>query len=62
VPELARLPTKYLHAPWTAPDMELALAGVTLGNHYPRPMVDHSTARNEALAAFKKLRAFNITA
>ena len=34
----------------------LAHAGVTLGANYPHPIVDHATARNEALAAFKALR------
>ncbi len=57
VPELARLPDKFLHAPWTAPAQVLAQAGVRLGDNYPRPIVDHATARAEALAAFKSLRA-----
>ena len=56
VPELARLPAKYVHAPWTAPAEVLAKAGVTLGENYPQPIVDHATARSEALAAFKELR------
>lgn len=57
VPELARVPTKYLHAPWEADRATLAAAGVTLGETYPRPMVDHTAARDAALAAFKSLRA-----
>ena len=56
VPELGRLPTEHLHAPWEAPDFVLARAGVTLGENYPRPIVDHAKARAEALAAFKTLR------
>jgi deoxyribodipyrimidine photo-lyase len=56
VPELAQLSAKYIHTPWTAPEAELAAAGVVLGQNYPRPMVDHATARNDALAAFKRLR------
>jgi deoxyribodipyrimidine photo-lyase len=56
VPELTKLPDKFLHAPWTAPANVLAYAGVRLGENYPRPMVDHATARAEALAAFKSLR------
>jgi deoxyribodipyrimidine photo-lyase len=58
VPELAKLPDKFLHAPWTAPEDVLAHAGVRLGatGNYPTPMVDHANARAEALAAFKALR------
>ncbi len=57
VPELAKLPVEHLHAPWEAPAEVLAAAGVSLGENYPRPMVDHTAARNEALAALKRLRA-----
>ena len=55
--ELARVPVKYLHAPWEAGAATLAAAGVTLGETYPRPIVDHTEAREAALAAFKSLRA-----
>jgi deoxyribodipyrimidine photo-lyase len=57
VPELARLPAEHIHAPWEAPMQVLADAGVRLGENYPHPIVDHATARAEALAALKKLRA-----
>ncbi len=56
VPELARLPVEFIHAPWEAPPETLARAGVVLGQDYPRPIVDHATARGEALAALKQLR------
>lgn len=56
-PELARLPARYLHQPWTAPAAVLLAAGVRLGESYPRPIVDHATARAEALRAFQSLRA-----
>ncbi|ACB75946.1 cryptochrome/photolyase family protein [Opitutus terrae] len=56
VPELARLPDRFLHAPWTATAQTLAAAGVRLGENYPRPVVDHAAARAEALAAFRQLR------
>jgi len=55
VPELAALPEKVLHAPWTAPPPDLAAAGVVLGKSYPQPVVDHRMARARALAAFKAL-------
>jgi deoxyribodipyrimidine photo-lyase len=56
VPELARLDAPHIHAPWEAPDAVLATASVRLGKNYPRPIVDHATARAAALAAFKQLR------
>lgn len=56
VPELAKLPTKWLREPWTAPDEELQAAGVELGKTYPRPMVDHHEARDAALAAYERVK------
>lgn len=53
VPELAQLPTKYIHKPWEAPETVLAEADIELGNTYPAPMVDHKAARNRALEAFE---------
>ncbi len=59
VPELAKLPASVLHAPWTARPVELADAGVTLGKTYPQPIVDHATARAQALAAFQRIKTGN---
>lgn len=56
IPELAKLPSDYIHQPWNASDDVLKKAGVTLGKTYPEPMVDHKQARERALAAFKSLR------
>lgn len=58
VPELTKVPDKFLHAPWTAPASVLDYAKVDLGagGTYPAPIVDHAEARAEALAAFKTLR------
>jgi deoxyribodipyrimidine photo-lyase len=56
VPELASLPDRWIHKPWQAPAAVLREAGVELGRSYPRPLVDHSEARNRALAAFRKSR------
>ena len=56
VPELARLETRHIHAPWRAPAASLLNAGVALGRTYPQPIVDHDTARARALAAFAAIR------
>lgn len=45
VPELAALPSRYIHEPWSAPAGVLQEAGVRLGENYPRPVVEHKAAR-----------------
>ena len=56
VPELARLPDKYIHRPWEAPEAVLREAGVSLGHDYPRPVVEHAAGRRRALDAFAAMR------
>ncbi|MEO6874071.1 MAG: deoxyribodipyrimidine photo-lyase [Opitutaceae bacterium] len=56
VPELGKMPTEDLHAPWAALPLTLQAAGVRLGENYPHPVVDHGAARVAALSAFKQLR------
>ncbi|MEQ1616375.1 MAG: deoxyribodipyrimidine photo-lyase [Hyphomicrobiaceae bacterium] len=57
VPEIAKLPDKYLHAPATAPREVLSHCGIALGQTYPLPIVDHGRARDAALAAFASLKS-----
>ncbi len=57
VPELAKVPAKYIHEPWEAPASLLAHCGCRLGDNYPRPMVDHKAGRERALAAFARVKA-----
>lgn len=56
VPELKDLPNKYIHTPWTAPNSVLDDANICLDTDYPRPMVDHKSARERALATYKQSR------
>ncbi len=52
LPELKGLTGAALHAPWLASSVELAAAGIVLGKQYPKPIVDHATARVKALAIY----------
>jgi deoxyribodipyrimidine photo-lyase len=54
VPEIAALPTRYIHAPWLAPAQVLESAGVRLGRDYPRPIVAHDAARRRFLETAKQ--------
>ena len=54
VPELAALPDRYLHAPWTAPRQELSRANVVLGKTYPEPLIDLAAGRDRALDAYRR--------
>jgi len=56
VPELKKLPNKYLYKPWEAPEEVLHAAGITLGKDYPEPIVDLKISRVRALDAFKSLK------
>lgn len=56
VPELSRLPRKFIHEPWTASREELARFGVELGKDYPQPVVEHKEARQRALDAYQLSR------
>lgn len=52
VPELADLPADLIHEPAAAGPLELAAAGVVLGDTYPAPIVDHGDARQRTLDAY----------
>jgi len=52
LPQLARLPSAQLHAPWRASAAELQEAGVALGQNYPLPIVDHAEARARTLQRY----------
>lgn len=56
-PELAKLPHKFIHAPFKADDETLKNAGVVLGKTYPKPIVDHDGARKAALDGYKAVKS-----
>ena len=56
LPELANVPTRFIHKPWDMPhEMQLSAACV-IGRDYPAPIVDHGEARERALAAYARAR------
>jgi deoxyribodipyrimidine photo-lyase len=57
VEELKDLPAAEIHAPGDADKSTLARAGITLGQTYPKKIVDHAQARLLALAALKTVTA-----
>ena len=56
LPELARVPTEWIHAPWEMPTEVAAATDVTLGVDYPIRIVDHPEARRRALAVYGSAR------
>lgn len=56
LPELKDLPEKFIHSPWTTPPLTLQAANITLGNTYPHPIVDHKTARDNALSTYAAVK------
>jgi deoxyribodipyrimidine photo-lyase len=56
VPELSRLPARWMHRPWEAPASMLTEARVALGQDYPRPIVDHDEQRASAIAMCRRAR------
>ncbi|KAG4185437.1 hypothetical protein ERO13_A09G230000v2 [Gossypium hirsutum] len=55
LPELARMPTEWIHHPWDAPHTVLKAAGVELGLNYPKPIIDIDIAREHLREAIFKM-------
>ena len=55
LPEIERLPDKWLHQPWLAPRSVLHEAGIHPGTTYPSPLIEHAAARRDALDAFSSI-------
>lgn len=59
LPELAKLPARYIHKPWAAPPDVLAAAGVKIGpgGSYPLPVVDASFARARVRESMRVMKS-----
>ena len=53
VPELLNIPKEFIHKPW---ELDRNDKEFELGKSYPKPIVNHETARNAALESFQKIR------
>jgi deoxyribodipyrimidine photo-lyase len=54
VPELAQVPDKYIHEPWSMPPEVQQTSNCQIGQDYPLPIVDHKQARERTLIAYKE--------
>jgi deoxyribodipyrimidine photo-lyase len=54
LPELTRVPARFIHRPWEMTPLEQRAAGCVLGQDYPAPLVDHGAARERTLAAYQQ--------
>ena len=54
VPELAGLTNRAIHEPAAVAPLDLAAAGITLGDDYPFPIVNHAAAREDTLRVYKQ--------
>lgn len=54
VPELVKVPHKYIHAPETMPRPLQEHLGIIIGKDYPAPIVNHKIARERAIQAFRQ--------
>ncbi|CAL8104595.1 unnamed protein product [Prunus armeniaca] len=55
LPELARLPTEWIHHPWNAPESVLQAAGIELGSNYPLPIVGIDAAKTRLQEALLEM-------
>jgi deoxyribodipyrimidine photo-lyase len=56
VPELARVPEPYVHAPWTMDETAQRACACVPGMDYPLPVVDHAEARERTLLRYRNAK------
>jgi deoxyribodipyrimidine photo-lyase len=56
MPELARVPERFIHAPWRMSHAEQSACGCVIGRDYPPPVVDHAVARKSTLERYERAR------
>jgi deoxyribodipyrimidine photo-lyase len=60
IPELRKVPATLVHEPWKLSHMEQTLYGVTIGAHYPAPIIDLNATRklaSDQVWALRKTKA-----
>ena len=55
IPQLSKIPLKYIHNPSLLKQIELEYLGVHLGVNYPSPIIDHKIERIKALDMYKNI-------
>ena len=60
IPALEDVPGEIIHEPWKMSAEQKQNIGCKIGEHYPRPIVDHSWARKRVLAAYQEARSQDV--
>lgn len=57
VPELAKVATRFIHAPWLMPPLEQRAVGCLIGTDYPAPIIEHDRARALTLERYAVIKS-----
>ncbi len=57
LPELSRVPTRFIHTPWQMPLEIQAAVGCQIGADYPRPILDATQTKERTLTAYRQSKA-----
>ena len=56
LPELEKVPDRFIHAPWRMDAGQQSECGVEIGKQTPAPVVDHEAARRQTLARYAAIK------